>query len=169
MAILQISQIKHRRGLNADLPQLGSAELGWSVDTRQLYIGNGTLAEGAPEVGNTEILTEFSNIPGVTGYDQVLQNNTSNANVVSMLFDSTEPGVTLNYHIIRDSNVRVGTLRISQYLTNLSYDEEYTETANVGVNFSVVTVSGQYTQVQATTSNLGSNATLRYTINSITI
>ena len=169
MAILQISQIKHRRGLNTDLPQLGSAELGWSIDTRQLYIGNVTLAEGAPEIGNTEILTEYSNIPGVTGYSQILQNDTANANVVSMLFDTSNPGVSLNYHLIRDSNVRVGTLRISQYLTNLSWDEEYTETANVGVRFTCITVDSQYTQVQATTSNLGSNATLRYTINSITI
>ena len=62
MAILQISQITQRKGLNSELPQLAGAELGWSVDTRQLYIGNGTLSEGAPVIGNTEILTEFSDI-----------------------------------------------------------------------------------------------------------
>lgn len=62
MAIVQISQITQRKGLQEDLPQLAGAEFGWSVDTRQLYIGNGTLAEGAPVVGNTEILTEFSDI-----------------------------------------------------------------------------------------------------------
>jgi hypothetical protein len=62
MAIVQISQITNRLGLNTDLPQLAGAELGWSTDTRQLYIGNGTLAEGAPVIGNTEILTEFSDI-----------------------------------------------------------------------------------------------------------
>lgn len=65
MAIVQISQITNRLGLNADLPQLAGAELGWSTDTRQLYIGNGTLAEGAPVIGNTEILTEFSDILGL--------------------------------------------------------------------------------------------------------
>jgi hypothetical protein len=58
MAVTQISRIQHRRGLEQDLPQLASAELGWSVDTRQLYIGNGTLAEGAPIIGVTRILTE---------------------------------------------------------------------------------------------------------------
>jgi hypothetical protein len=58
VAIVQISQITNRLGLAQDLPQLAGGELGWSVDTRQLYIGNGTLAEGAPIVGNTEILTE---------------------------------------------------------------------------------------------------------------
>lgn len=58
MAVTQISRIQHRRGLEQDLPQLASAELGWSIDTRQLYIGNGTLDEGAPTVGVTRILTE---------------------------------------------------------------------------------------------------------------
>jgi hypothetical protein len=60
MSIVQISQLQVRRGLNEDLPQLSSGELGWSIDTRQLYIGNGTIAEGAPVEGQTEILTQFS-------------------------------------------------------------------------------------------------------------
>jgi hypothetical protein len=59
MAVTQISRIQHRRGLEQDLPQLSSAELGWSIDTRKLYIGNGTLDEGAPTVGITRILTEY--------------------------------------------------------------------------------------------------------------
>lgn len=58
MAVTQISRIQHRRGLEQDLPQLSSAELGWSIDTRQLYIGNGTIEEGAPILGTTRILTE---------------------------------------------------------------------------------------------------------------
>jgi hypothetical protein len=62
MAIVQISQITNRKGLQVDLPQLAGAELGWSIDERRLFIGNGTLQEGAPVVGNTEILTEFSDI-----------------------------------------------------------------------------------------------------------
>lgn len=62
MAILQISRIQHRRGTSDNLPQLSAAELGWSVDNRKLYIGNGTLEEGAPILGNTEILTEFSDL-----------------------------------------------------------------------------------------------------------
>jgi len=62
MATVQISRIQHRQGLSENLPQLSGGELGWSVDTRQLYIGNGTLANGAPVVGNTEILTQFSDI-----------------------------------------------------------------------------------------------------------
>ena len=61
MAILQISRIQVRRGLQQDLPQLASGEFGWSIDKRKLYIGNGTLDEGAPTVGITEILTQYSN------------------------------------------------------------------------------------------------------------
>jgi hypothetical protein len=57
MAVIQISKIQVRRGLQENLPQLASGEMGWSVDERRLYIGNGTLSEGAPEEGNTEILT----------------------------------------------------------------------------------------------------------------
>ena len=64
MAIVQISRITQRKGLEEDLPQpLAPAELGWAVDTRQLYIGPGTLAEGSPdEQNNVEILTEYSDI-----------------------------------------------------------------------------------------------------------
>lgn len=63
MAIVQISRITQRQGLLEDLPQpLAAAELGWAVDQRRLFIGNGELANGAPVVGNTEVLTEFSDI-----------------------------------------------------------------------------------------------------------
>ena len=64
MAVIQISKIQHRRGLGADLPQLSSAEIGWVIDERKLYIGNGTTSEGAPQIGNTEILTQYSDILG---------------------------------------------------------------------------------------------------------
>jgi hypothetical protein len=62
MAIVQISRITQRKGLQDNLPQLAGAEFGWSIDERRLFIGNGTLQEGAPVIGNTEILTEFSDI-----------------------------------------------------------------------------------------------------------
>lgn len=66
MAVIQISRIQHRKGLQQDLPQLASAELGWAVDTRQLYIGNGTIAEGAPQIGVTEILTQYSDLLNIS-------------------------------------------------------------------------------------------------------
>lgn len=62
MAVIQISKIQVRRGYQEDLPQLASGEIGWSIDERRLFIGNGTLAEGAPEIGNTEILTSNQDI-----------------------------------------------------------------------------------------------------------
>lgn len=66
MAIVQISRIQHRRGkLNGGpMPQLASGELGWAIDSQELYVGNGSVAEGAPAVGNTRVLTEndFSNV-----------------------------------------------------------------------------------------------------------
>ena len=65
MAVVQISKIQIRRGLknsNSGVPQLSSAELAWAVDTQELYIGNGSVAEGAPYVGNTKVLTEHDNI-----------------------------------------------------------------------------------------------------------
>ena len=60
MPTVQISRIQHRRGKATDLPQLAAGELGWSIDDQKLYIGNGTVADGAPAVGNTEIMTAGS-------------------------------------------------------------------------------------------------------------
>jgi hypothetical protein len=68
MAIVQVSRITNRKGLTENLPQLAGAELGWATDSRRLFIGNGTLAEGAPVIGNTEILTEFSDITVLSSY-----------------------------------------------------------------------------------------------------
>lgn len=65
MAVVQISKIQVRRGQknsNSGIPQLSSAEFAWAVDTQELYIGNGSVLEGAPYVGNTQILTEHTDI-----------------------------------------------------------------------------------------------------------
>ena len=65
MAVVQISKIQIRRGLKNSgigVPQLSSAEFAWAVDSQELFIGNGSLAEGSPYVGNTKILTERDNI-----------------------------------------------------------------------------------------------------------
>jgi hypothetical protein len=69
MAVVQISKIQQRRGqkLLSGLPQLSSAELAWAVDTQELYIGNGSVTEGAPYVGNTRILTEHDNLLALAG------------------------------------------------------------------------------------------------------
>lgn len=55
MAIVSISRIQHRRGLRADLPpNLNEAELGWCIDTRELFIGNGNTY-----TGNSQVLTQW--------------------------------------------------------------------------------------------------------------
>ena len=81
MAIVQISRIQHRRGLKEQLPQLSAGELGYAVDTQELFIGNGTLADGAPEVGNTKIITEDDNL-------------LSTANTYTFRGNTTAPAVT---------------------------------------------------------------------------
>lgn len=62
MAVVSISRIQIRRGRRTELPQLASGEFGWSVDTQELYIGNGAVSEGAPAVGNTKLLSEHDDL-----------------------------------------------------------------------------------------------------------
>ena len=82
------------------------------------------------------------------------------SNIAYAQFDSTNPGITVNYTVVRGGNVRQGYLRIGQFLSNLAYDEEYTETADIGVTFVVSQIASTYTQVSAITSNTGFNATI---------
>jgi len=65
MAVVSISRIQVRRGqknAGSGLPQLASGEFGWAVDTQELFIGNGSVSEGAPFVGNTKLLSENDNL-----------------------------------------------------------------------------------------------------------
>ena len=68
VAIVQISRITNRKGLIENLPQLAGGELGWAIDAQRLFIGNGTLEQGAPFIGNTEILTSAGDIVGIIKY-----------------------------------------------------------------------------------------------------
>lgn len=84
MAVVQISKIQIRRGQknsSSGIPQLSSAELAWAVDTQELYIGNGSVQEGAPYVGNTKIITEHDNILELAN---------------SYRFSSDDPSITLS-------------------------------------------------------------------------
>jgi len=65
VAIVSLSRIQVRRGqagAGSGIPQLAGGELGWAMDTQELFIGNGSVAEGAPAVGNTKLLTEHDNL-----------------------------------------------------------------------------------------------------------
>lgn len=156
MAIVQISRIQIRRGLNQDLPTLSSAEMAWSVDTRQLYIGNGTLAEGAPTEGVTEILTQYSILDftndltaNVTLLQQEvadLQNLVGVATVVSLptsgsgtITTTTANNAVINYTLNQGTKQRTGHIRMSFYkaTADITYDEDYNETATTDIVFSM--------------------------------
>jgi hypothetical protein len=80
VAVVQISKIQVRRGQknsNSGVPQLSSAEFAWAVDSQELFIGNGSVLEGAPYVGNTKILTEHDNILDLARGYQYASNDTS--------------------------------------------------------------------------------------------
>jgi len=65
VAVVQISRIQVRRGQKnqgSGIPQLAGGEFGWAVDSRELYIGNGSVAEGAPAVGNTKLITQHDDL-----------------------------------------------------------------------------------------------------------
>lgn len=64
MAVTTFAKIQHRRGAKVDLPtQLHEGELGFCVDTRELFIGNSSVYGG-----NTQILTDSSNLISVAQY-----------------------------------------------------------------------------------------------------
>jgi hypothetical protein len=90
MAVIQISKIQVRRGAVGDegMPQLSSGEMGWAVDTQQLFIGNGSVAEGAPGVGNTEILTTrslFDAVANITSSSYTYSGHNSNVTLSSVI------------------------------------------------------------------------------------
>lgn len=64
MAVTILGIIQHRRGIKADLPiKLEEGELGFCVDTRELFIGN-TPAQG----GNTQIFTNATDVVQLVQY-----------------------------------------------------------------------------------------------------
>ena len=185
MAIVQISRIQQRRGLNQDLPQLASGELAWSVDTRQLYIGNGTVTEGAPTPGVTEILTQYSIIDFTTGFAANIAALESNVAILqtqvaalggaafskTLLSSSsgTIVGITannavINYTLNQGSKQRSGSLSMSRYGSTATYNEDYNETDTTDTIFSFTSNSSGATLAYSTTTA----STVLYTISSLT-
>lgn len=81
MAIVQISKIIHRTGAQTDLPQLDTGEIGFSTDTRQVFIGNDPFLfpPDPGETTQTEILTnqssiDFSRLNGSDDTSMLLEN-----------------------------------------------------------------------------------------------
>ena len=185
MAVIQISKIQVRRGLQENLPQLASGEMGWSVDERRLYIGNGTLVEGAPTVGITEILTEYSadnnvaniallqsNVSILQSYASLTSNNVAKTTLVlaSNIGSATNTALTLtdsltnliDYRITRGIEARVGTIKVTQISGNVAVvDDEYTETGDTGVTLSFFAY-GNSAVLQYITTNTSTSANLTY-------
>jgi hypothetical protein len=192
MAVIQISKIQVRRGLSEELPQLASGELGWSIDERRLFIGNGTLIEGAPEIGNTEILTIYSpigaalsNIAIIESEITVLQGNIANLEASigfpitvnlenynsvasSANITLTTPTSIIDYKISRSTSnasatsYRVGTLISTNLNGVVSYQDDYTETADTGIVLSVVGTSGNTANIYYTSTSATYPAKLTY-------
>jgi len=196
VAVIQISRIQHRRGLQSDLPNLASAELGWSVDTRKLYIGNGTIEEGAPSLGRTEVLTQYSildfettfaaNIVALQGNLVLVNSNISSltSRVVSLesgvvgyttsnllagasaatITNITANNAVISYTMGQGSSVRTGSITLSRSASTVSFTDEYTETVDTDVVFTM--------NANATTARLNYTATtagnLLYRISSFT-
>jgi hypothetical protein len=191
MAVIQISKIQVRRGYQENLPQLGSGELGWSIDSRRLYIGNGTLAEGAPAIGNTELLTIYSPIGAALGNIAVieteitalqsnvasLQSNSASSFTSITLYDNvSSPTATslalaasttniVDYNIIRGTSSRVGSMKVSAYGSSVVYEDDYSETASTGITLAFTAAGGTATMTY-TSTNTSTNATLKYNLKS---
>jgi len=118
MAVVQISRIQVRRGqknTGTGIPQLASGELGWAIDERELYIGNGSIAEGAPTVGNTKILTEFTDILGEAAkYSYKPEEITTGpaGNIVRTLQEKLDDIVSvIDFGVVNDGTVQTAAIQ----------------------------------------------------------
>jgi len=149
MAIVQVSRITQRKGLEEDLPQpLAGAELGWAIDQRRLYIGNGTLAEGAPVVGNTEVLTEFSDILGYsTAY--TYQGQAAGYTVQTGVTSSTPVSQSLqsrldSYAIVTDFGATGNGITDDTAAINRALNQLYCVQSNPQIRRSLFFPAGRY-------------------------
>lgn len=190
MAVIQISKIQMRSGLQEDLPALDTGEFGWCVDTQRLFIGKGTLQEGAPITGVTEVLTEYSaglintsidllnaNVANINAYlanvssilsnitpvtEQLLDNQSTIVNIANITIDSLSSR-TIDYSIARNTAIRIGTISVTNYITNVVFNDEYTETSPTGVSLYFTGNATSNTAVLGyTTTSTGINANITY-------
>jgi hypothetical protein len=167
VAIVQISRITNRKGLQENLPQLAGAELGWSVDSRRLYIGNGTLQEGAPVIGNTEVLTEFSEIiPPPTVVE--LLNNQASPQVIFTEDVNTTKAFSFAYTIVRGTRYRTGTVAVAAGSVDgpLSFTDSFVENAVTGITLAVTQIDATI-NVTYTSTNTGISGTMSYVITNL--
>lgn len=190
MAVIQISKIQVRSGLYEDLPALDTGEFGWCVDTQRLFIGRGTLQEGAPITGVTEILTEYSagaigvsiealnsNVANINTYIasvssllsnatpttvQILDNQSSIVNIANVSITSLTSRI-INYNITRGAASRIGTISVTNYTPDPVFSDEYTETQSTGVTlYFTGNVITNAAVLGYTTTSTGAGATFTY-------
>lgn len=160
-SVVQISKIQVRRGLDQDLPALDSGEFGWSLDTQKLYIGNGTLAEGAPQTGVTEILTADSTV-AFSDRLVLVENAVGTTKTTSLLAASsgtitsfTANNAVVTYTLSQSTKQRTGVIKLARYTSTTRYDDEYDETGATNLVFAVSANSTHssltYTTTTATT------------------
>jgi len=179
VAIVQVSRITNRKGLAENVPQLAGAELGWAIDERRLFIGNGTLQEGAPVIGNTEVLTEYSDVfTGRTqfsfgnyvvnaGTTATLANNATTETVFT-IDASTIPAFEVKYMIRRGVFTRTGTYIVVGSTDGSGslptpVDANPLQNGSTGVTFTVTESASTITFAYSST-NTGVTGTLYYSI-----
>ena len=189
MAITQISQVQVRRGLNEDLPQLAAGELGWSTDTLQLYIGNGSTGspDFAPSLGQTEILTQYSILDFTTGFAgnvitlqgnvvtlqneiTALQNSvgTDNSTTLNSLTNYVTSfsanNAVVNYTLNQGASQRTGVIKVDRVAgsATVGYDEEYSQSGSTDVVMGITANTG-YTTIWANTLTATGSLTYRIT------
>ena len=179
MAIVQVSRITNRKGLAENVPQLAGAELGWAIDERRLFIGNGTLQEGAPIIGNTEVLTEYSDVfSGRTQFsfgDYIVNagttatlNNNATTQTVFTIDANSIPAFEVKYMIRRGVYTRTGTYIVVGSTDGTSgtlttSDANPVQNGSTGVTFTVTESASTITFAYSTT-NTGVTGTLYYSI-----
>ena len=196
MAVLEVAKIQVRSGLYEDLPALDTGEFGWCVDTQQLFIGKGTLAEGAPETGVTEIITEYTtasiinsfnslnaNVANITAIANAITSQIGNLIPVSVTLSnnqSTLANVTavaieaygardLNYRIVMNTHVRSGTISVVQTQGNLiTFSDDYVESGDTGVKLYFTGNASTQTAVLGYTSTAATTGNLTYYLQSFT-
>jgi hypothetical protein len=179
VAIVQVSRITNRKGLAENVPQLAGAELGWAIDERRLFIGNGTLQEGAPVIGNTEVLTEYSDVfSGRTQFsfgDYIVNagttatlNNNATTQTVFTIDANSIPAFEVKYMIRRGVYTRTGTYIVVGSTDGTSgtlttSDANPVQNGSTGVTFTVTESASTVTFAYSTT-NTGVTGTLYYSI-----
>jgi hypothetical protein len=186
LAVIQVSQIQVRSVYQEDLPTLATGEFGWCVDTQRLFIGKGTLAEGAPVTGVTEVLTEYSiglinvglvaleanvanlaaNVATLTSIvgnltprTVALLNNTT-ANIGAIAIWSANSQI-ISYNITRNTAIRIGSIKVTNLAGNVVFDDDYSETISTGVTLSF-SANANAVVMGYTTTNTGVSGNLTY-------